>query len=148
MVLDVSNNLLTGNMPAFRDNVTLYTYGNPGIGKDNNTLPALPGIPPSQPGIPPINDDNGGKNYSTGRGKYLNARIVLGSVIGAVCGVFIVLLGVCMCIRKRKSYVSIQNQSLLEMQTSDEGDGSGIKPMASKWSVSSGSEFGYIFNSI
>lgn len=141
MVLDVSNNLLTGNMPAFRDNVTLYTYGNPGIGKDNNTLPALPGIPP-------INDDNGGKNYSTGRGKYLNARIVLGSVIGAVCGVFIVLSGVCMCIRKSKSYVSIQNQSLVEMQTSDEGDGSGIKPMASKWSVSSGSEFGYIFNSI
>ncbi|KAJ0096056.1 hypothetical protein Patl1_15621 [Pistacia atlantica] len=138
--LDVSNNQLHGKMPTFRNTVTVNTNGT-GIETDNNTVP-------SQPGLPPSNNGNGGKSLSVGRGKSLNLRIVVGSAIGAVCGMFIVIFGVCMCIRKQKSFGSILSQSTGEILASDDGDANEVKTTASKWSISAGSEFGYMFNSI
>ncbi|KAJ0094079.1 hypothetical protein Patl1_15616 [Pistacia atlantica] len=99
--LDVSNNHLSGKVPNFRTNVKVNTDGNPDIGGNNSLSP--PGKPTFSTPHSESPSGNGGGIGSTGkRGKNTNIRMIVGSVIGAVCGVFIVGLGVIVYTRKPK----------------------------------------------
>lgn len=99
--LDVSNNHLSGKVPNFRPNVKVDTDGNPDIvGHIGLSPPGKPtfSTPPSES---PSNN-GGGIGFTGKRGKNANIRTLVGSLIGAVCGVFIVGLGVIIYTRKPK----------------------------------------------
>ncbi|XP_031275090.1 LOW QUALITY PROTEIN: receptor-like kinase TMK3 [Pistacia vera] len=101
--LDVSNNCLSGKVPNFRTNVKVNTDGNPDIAKPGNNSLSPPGKPTFSTPPSESPSSNGGGIGSTGkRGKNTNIRMIVGSVIGAVCGVFIVGLGVIVYTRKPK----------------------------------------------
>ncbi|KAJ4710134.1 putative Receptor protein kinase [Melia azedarach] len=100
-LLDVSNNHIYGKVPKFKQNVLVKTDGNPDIGKDNSSF-IPPGPPGSSPGTPP-GGHGGGNDSSDGGNKNSSTGKIVGSVIAAVCGVFIAGLGVRLHIRNRKS---------------------------------------------
>ncbi|XP_058182775.1 receptor protein kinase TMK1-like [Rhododendron vialii] len=102
-VLDVSNNNLYGKIPLFRSNVLVKTDGNSDIGKDSGSPPAgTPGSPSgSSPDTP--STSGGGRNKSS-------SGVVVGSVIGGVCAVLAVGVGVfCVYRAKRKHAGRVQS---------------------------------------
>lgn len=106
--LDVSNNQLYGKIPPFKSNILVKTDGNVNIGKDNP--------PPSAPGTPsgntPSSPDGGGGGQTHGNGgKKSSTRVVVGSVIGGVCGAVVVvgLFVFCLYRNKRKRSGRVQS---------------------------------------
>ncbi|CAH1416728.1 unnamed protein product [Lactuca virosa] len=93
--IDVSNNHLSGQIPSFRENVKVKTEGNTNIGKDDPTVTA----------IPPSNGVLGSGGTS---GKTPGTLVVVGSVIGGVCVVFLAGL-LAFCVYKAKKNRSSSN---------------------------------------
>ncbi|KAK4378398.1 hypothetical protein RND71_000260 [Anisodus tanguticus] len=106
--LDVSNNQLYGKIPPFKSNVLVKTEGNVNIGKDNPPPPA-PGTPTgSTPSSP--NGDGGGRTHGNG-GKKSSTGVVVGSVIGGICGAVVAagLFVFCLYRTKRKRSGRVQS---------------------------------------
>ncbi|XP_022734003.1 receptor protein kinase TMK1-like [Durio zibethinus] len=131
--LDVSNNRLYGKIPSFRQNVIIITEGNPDIGKDRVPTPEgrSPGGSPSGGG--------GGSSPANGQ-KKSNTGTVVGSVIGAVGGLGLLVLGVCLYARKRKHTSRIQSPTTVVIHPHHSGDQDGVKITVAGSSVTSGSE--------
>ncbi|KAF2305687.1 hypothetical protein GH714_007565 [Hevea brasiliensis] len=104
-LLNVENNRLYGKVPTFRL-AEVITLGNPDIGKDNSSF-YPPGTPPGTPSTPgkdgggSVSDGSGGKTSSMGK--------IVGSVIGAVCGLCVVGLGVFSIVGNRNSTVRAES---------------------------------------
>ncbi|KAJ8530116.1 hypothetical protein K7X08_036951 [Anisodus acutangulus] len=106
--LDVSNNQLYGKIPPFKSNVLVKTEGNVNIGKDNPPPPA-PGTPSgSTPSSP--DGDGGGRTHGNG-GKKSSTGVVVGSVIGGICGAVVAagLFMFCLYRTKRKRSGRVQS---------------------------------------
>ncbi|CAN4107634.1 unnamed protein product [Withania somnifera] len=106
--LDVSNNQLYGKIPPFKSNIVVKTEGNVNIGKDNP--------PPSAPGTPsgssPSSPDGGGGGQARGNGgKKSSTGVVVGSVIGGVCGAAVVIWMFVFCLYRKKRKRSGRVQS-------------------------------------
>ncbi|XP_055815777.1 receptor protein kinase TMK1-like [Solanum dulcamara] len=106
--LDVSNNQLYGKIPPFKSNVLVKFDGNVNIGKDNP--------PPSAPGTPsgstPSSPDGGGGGQTHGKGgKKSSTGVVVGSVIGGVCGAVAVAGLFVFCLHRTKPQRSSRVQS-------------------------------------
>ncbi|KAK2635522.1 hypothetical protein Ddye_030314 [Dipteronia dyeriana] len=128
--IDMSNNRLHGKVPNFSKNVNVITNGNPDIGKDIISQPPPPGGP-SGP-------DSGGKKSSGSGNKNSNTGKVVGSVVGALCGVFIVGLGVCLYARKRRRTSRVQSPNTVVIHPRNEGDGNAVKITVTGSSVTGG----------
>ncbi|XP_044489625.1 receptor protein kinase TMK1-like [Mangifera indica] len=132
--IDVSNNRIYGQVPKFGQNVVVNTAGNPDIGKNSSS--SSPSGAPSggssgTPGTP-----SGGNSLSGSGNK--NTGIIVGSVIGAVCGAFIIGLGVCLYTRKRKRSNRVQSPHTVVIHPQNAGDGNGVKITVTNSSVNGG----------
>ncbi|MCD7462969.1 mitogen activated protein kinase [Datura stramonium] len=112
--LDVSNNQLYGKIPPFKSNVQVKTEGNVNIGKDNPSPSApAPGTPSgSTPSSPDGGGGGGGGGQTHGNGgKKSSTGVVVGSVIGGVCGAVVVagLFVFCLYRTKRKRSGRVQS---------------------------------------
>ncbi|XP_044493019.1 receptor protein kinase TMK1-like isoform X2 [Mangifera indica] len=132
--LDVSNNHIFGKVPKFRQNVVVNTDGNPDIGNDSSSF-APPGAPPGVPSGPP--DAPSEENSSSASGSKNTGKIV-GSVISAVCGVLIVVGGICLYTRKRKHSSRVQSPNTVVIHSQIAGDGNGMKITLTNSSVNGG----------
>ncbi|XP_065855179.1 receptor protein kinase TMK1-like [Euphorbia lathyris] len=121
-LLNVANNRLYGKVPSFT-NVEVITSGNIDIGKENSSLAppgATPGSTPSTPtGQGGTSDGSGNKNSSTVK--------IVGSVIGAVCGLCVVGLGVFYYNRKHKRYSKVQSPNMVVVHPRYSGDEDAVK---------------------
>nr|TKR83548.1 hypothetical protein D5086_0000263190 [Populus alba] len=121
-ILDVSNNRLYGNIPKFRNNVQVEYAGNPDIGK-NGSVYSPPGTPGTAPGSPSgtvgDSDGSGNKNLATGK--------IAGSVIGVVCGLCMVGLGVFLYNRKQKRSSKVQSPNMMIIHPRHSGDQDAVK---------------------
>lgn len=111
--IDVSNNQLHGKVPNFGKNVIVKTAGNPDIGKDIIS--------------PPPSSGGSGERFSGSGSKNSNTVKVVGSVVGAVCGAFIVGIGVCLYARKRRRSGRVQSPNTVVIHPRNEGDGNAVK---------------------
>ncbi|XP_022726507.1 receptor-like kinase TMK3 [Durio zibethinus] len=135
--LDVSNNRLYGKIPSFRQNVDIITVGNPDIGKDR--VPTPEGRSPGRsPGGSP--GGGGGGSFSGNGEKKSNTVTVVGSVIGAVGGLGLLVLGICLYARKGKRTSRVQSPTTLLIHPHDSGDQDGVKITIAGSSVTGGSE--------
>lgn len=134
-MLDVSNNHLFGKVPNFRQNVIVKTDGNPDIGKDSSSFTPKP--PPGSSPTPP-GGDSGGNGSSGGANKNSNTGKIVGSVVGVVCGAFIVGLGFCWYTRKRKRSGRVQSPNAVVIHPSNGGDGNAVKITVTESSVTGG----------
>ncbi|KAM3377100.1 receptor protein kinase TMK1 [Capsicum galapagoense] len=105
--LDVSNNQIYGKLPPFKSNVLVKTDGNVNFGK-HNPPPSAPGVPS---GSTPSSPDGGGGGQTHGDGKKPKTGVVVGSVIGGVCGAFVIagLFVFCLNRTKRKRSGRVQS---------------------------------------
>ncbi|KAH0733475.1 hypothetical protein KY290_003208 [Solanum tuberosum] len=105
MEFDVSNNQIYGKIPPFKSNVLVKYDGNVNIGKDNPPPVAPSGSTPSSP-------DGGGGGQTHGNGnKKSSTGVVVGSVIGGVCGVVAVAGLFVFCLYRTKHMRSGRVQS-------------------------------------
>ncbi|PSR91006.1 Receptor protein kinase [Actinidia chinensis var. chinensis] len=108
--LDVSNNRLYGKIPLFKSNVLVKTDGNPDIGKDSvSPLPNAPGTPSGGTSSTP-SSRNGTEPLGSNGGDKSSKGVVIGSVIGGVCAVLAVGVGV-FCVYRSKQKHSGRVQS-------------------------------------
>ncbi|GLT75300.1 hypothetical protein SLA2020_470340 [Shorea laevis] len=114
--LDVSNNNLYGKVPTFKQNVDVITAGNPNIGKDAPPPPASPGTPGS----------SGGGSPASSQKKSQTAKVV-GSVVGAICGLGLVGIGICMYARKEKRSSKVQSPNTVVIHPRHSGDQERVK---------------------
>ncbi|KAK3222121.1 hypothetical protein Dsin_009146 [Dipteronia sinensis] len=128
--IDMSNNRLYGKVPNFSKNVNVITDGNPDIGKDISIL--------SPPPWGPSGSDSGGKKSSGSGNKNSNTGKVVGSVVGALSGVFIVGIGVCLYARKRRHTSRVQSPNTVVIHPRNEGDGNAGKITVTGSSVTGG----------
>ncbi|XVF43451.1 hypothetical protein PTKIN_Ptkin02bG0041100 [Pterospermum kingtungense] len=127
--LDVSNNRLFGKIPSFKQNVAIITAGNPDIGKER--VPTPEGKSPS----------GGGAGSSGGNGeKKSNTGKVVGSVVGSVGGLSLLVLGVCLYARKGKRTSRVQSPTTVVIHPHHSGDQDGVKITVAGSSVAGGSE--------
>ncbi|XP_047330063.1 receptor protein kinase TMK1-like [Impatiens glandulifera] len=114
--LDVSNNQIHGKVPAFRTNVLVNVNGNTNIGKDSVSPPSGSGDSPS------------GNGTQTASKKSSNG-VIIGSVIGATCFVFLVAFGVFFAYKsKKKRYGRVQNPNGFVIHPRNSGsDGGDLK---------------------
>ncbi|CAK7326845.1 unnamed protein product [Dovyalis caffra] len=134
-LLDVSNNRLYGQIPKFRSNVEVQYGGNPDIGKNSSSYapPGTPGSTPSSPAGPGGgSDDSGNKNSATGK--------IMGSVIGVVCGLCVVGLGVFFYSRKRNRSSKVQSPNTMIIHPRHSGDQDAVKITVAGSSADSGVE--------
>ncbi|KAK8486203.1 hypothetical protein V6N11_069155 [Hibiscus sabdariffa] len=130
--LDVSNNQLYGKIPPFRPNVDLIASGNPNIGKESAPTPE---------GKSPGGSSGGGSgNLSRNGEKKSNTATVVGSVIGAVGGLGLVGLVVCLYARKVKRNSRVQRPTTLVIHPHHSGDQDGVKITVAGSSATGGSE--------
>ncbi|KAK8533423.1 hypothetical protein V6N13_026127 [Hibiscus sabdariffa] len=130
--LDVSNNQLYGKIPPFRPNVDLIASGNPNIGKESAPTPE---------GKSPGGSSGGGSgNLSRNGEKKSNTAMVVGSVIGAVGGLGLVGLVVCLYARKVKRNSRVQRPTTLVIHPHHSGDQDGVKITVAGSSATGGSE--------
>ncbi|KAF2316681.1 hypothetical protein GH714_042022 [Hevea brasiliensis] len=120
--LNVANNRLYGKVPSFSQ-TEVITSGNPDIGKDHSSFPPT-STPPGTPNTPGKDggggsDGSGGKNSSKGK--------IVGSVIGVVCGLCIIGLGVLFFRRKRKQYSRVQSPNMMVIHPGHSGDQDAVK---------------------
>ncbi|KAH8500540.1 hypothetical protein H0E87_015692 [Populus deltoides] len=134
-ILDVSNNRLYGNIPKFRNNVQVEYAGNPDIGKNGRAYPP-PGTPGTAPGSPSgtvgDSDGSGNKNLATGK--------IVGSVIGVVCGLCMVGLGVFFYNRKQKRSSKVQRPNMMIIHPRHSGDQDAVKITVAGSSANIGAE--------
>ncbi|KAK4842380.1 hypothetical protein QYF36_020588 [Acer negundo] len=129
--IDLSNNRLYGKVPNFSKNVNVITDGNPDIGKEDiSTLSPPPGGPSGSDSRGKKSSGSGNKNSNTGK--------VVGSVVGALCGVFIVGIGVCLYARKRRRTSRVQSPNTVVIHPRNEGDGNAVKITVTGSSVTGG----------
>ncbi|KAJ4831061.1 mitogen activated protein kinase Tmk3 [Turnera subulata] len=120
-VLDVSNNDLYGPIPNFNSSVNLKTDGNRDIGNNRSSGPS----PNSPPGSNPGPSGKGGGGSGSGGGSSSTGKVV-GSVIGAVCGLCVVGLGIFFYSRKRKRSGKVQSPNTIVIHPRHSGD-DGVK---------------------
>ncbi|KAG4164623.1 hypothetical protein ERO13_A13G028100v2 [Gossypium hirsutum] len=133
--LDVSNNRLYGKVPPFRQNVAVITAGNPDIGKEMASPPAgkSPGGSPAGGG--------GSSGSSSGNGeKKSNTGTVVGSAIGAVGGLSLLVLGILLYARKGKRTSKVQSPTTVVIHPHHSDDQDGVKITVAGSSVTGGSE--------
>ncbi|XWS34349.1 hypothetical protein CRYUN_Cryun21dG0032000 [Craigia yunnanensis] len=131
--LDVSNNKLYGKIPSFRQNVVIITDGNPDIGKDR--------VPTPESRSPGGSPGSGGAGSSSGNGqKKSNTGTVVGSVIGAVGGLGLLVLVICLYARKGKRTSRVQSPTTVVIHPHHSGDQDGVKITVAGSSVTGGSE--------
>lgn len=112
--LDVTYNHLYGKIPAFRSNVIVKTDGNIDIGKDSSSFIPPSGVPSHDTPLSP-----GGHNNITGSPRSGERKsstgVVVGSVVGGVCTIFIAgVLVFCLYRGKRKrSWVQSSNTMVI-----------------------------------
>ncbi|GJS38356.1 receptor protein kinase TMK1-like protein [Tanacetum coccineum] len=117
--IDVSNNLLYGQIPVFRENVIVKSEGNVDIGKDG---------PSGVTQAPPSHGPRGG-NRRTGSGSSGDG-VVVGWIIGSVCAVMLAgLLGFCVYkMKKDRGNNLVNNQSTVVVHPRNPGpDNDGVK---------------------
>ncbi|XP_049404421.1 receptor protein kinase TMK1-like isoform X2 [Solanum stenotomum] len=100
--LDVSNNQLYGKIPQFKSSVVVKTEGNVNIGKDKP--------PTSAPGNTSPDGGGGGQTHGNGN-KKSSTGVVVGSVIGGVCGAVAVAGLFVFCLYRSKRMRSGRVQS-------------------------------------
>ncbi|KAL6970046.1 mitogen activated protein kinase [Sarracenia purpurea var. burkii] len=107
--LDVSNNFLYGKIPSFKTNVIVKTDGNPDMGKESvNPSPGVPGTPSGD------SPSSNGTDASAGSSGNKSTGVIVGSVIGGICAVFAVGIGVfCIYRAKQKNSVRLQGPSAM-----------------------------------
>ncbi|KAL9401654.1 hypothetical protein Peur_005503 [Populus x canadensis] len=132
---DVSNNRLYGNIPKFRNNVQVEYAGNPDIGKNGSVYPP-PGTPGTAPGSPSgtVGDSDGSGNKNLASGK------IVGSVIGFVCGLCMVGLGVFFYNRKQKRSSKVQSPNMMIIHPRHSGDQDAVKITVAGSSANIGAE--------
>ncbi|KAL4318664.1 hypothetical protein GQ457_18G023880 [Hibiscus cannabinus] len=131
--LDVSNNQLYGKIPPFRPNVDLIASGNPNIGKESAPTPE---------GKSPGGSSGGGSgNLSRNGEKKSNTATVVGSMIGAVGGLCLIGLVVCLYVRNVKRNSRVQRPTTLVIHPHHSGDQDGVKITVAGSSATGGSEF-------
>ncbi|GMI75248.1 Transmembrane kinase 3 [Hibiscus trionum] len=128
--LDVSNNRLYGKIPPFRQNIHLVINGNPDIGKDPVPTPN---------GRSSGGSSGGGGSSGNGR-KKVNTGMVVGSVVGVVGGLSILVLAICLYTRKRKHRSRVQSPTTVVIHPHHSGDQDGVKVTVAGSSVTGGSE--------
>lgn len=84
--LDVRNNSLYGNIPFFNANVMVLTDGNPDIGKEKGSSSQSPS---GNSGSSPASGTSA-SNGNGGRKSSVLIGVIVGSVIGGVCVIFVV----------------------------------------------------------
>lgn len=124
--LDVSNNNIYGKAPTFKQNVNVVTAGNPNFGKDAPS----PSVTPSSPNTPSGSSPSGQKKSQT--------ATVVGSVVGAVCVLGLVGVGVCMYSRKRKHLSKVQSPNTVVIHPRHSGDQDAVKITVASSSVNGG----------
>ncbi|KAI3719869.1 hypothetical protein L6452_20774 [Arctium lappa] len=125
--IDVSNNQLYGKVPSFRETVKVKIGGNVNIGKDG------PSVTPVSPGSPGVSRGGGGRRSTTG--------VVVGSVIGGLCAVFLaglLVFYVYRAKRKRSGGPPYQNTMVIHPRHSG-SDGDGVKITIAGSSANGGS---------
>ncbi|KAE8710125.1 putative receptor protein kinase TMK1 [Hibiscus syriacus] len=132
--LDVSNNRLYGKIPTFRQ-TTVLTDGNRDIGKERAPTPEG-----RSPGQSSGGGSGGGGSLSGNGEKRSNTGMVVGSVIGAVGGLGLVGLGVCLYARKGKRNCRVQSPTTVVIHPHHSGDQDGVKITVAGSSVTGGSE--------
>ncbi|KAJ6926386.1 hypothetical protein NC651_010721 [Populus alba x Populus x berolinensis] len=106
--LDVSNNQLYGKLPAFTNNVIVNTNGNPHIGKDVNSSTS-PGSPSASPSAN-TGSGSGGSSGKSGRKSSAFIGVIVFSVVGGVCLLFLIGLVVfCLYKKKQKRFSRVQS---------------------------------------
>ncbi|GLJ11949.1 hypothetical protein SUGI_0180800 [Cryptomeria japonica] len=109
--LDLSNNNLTGNVPKFRDGVVVIMNGNPQLGTNSGSGGAdapsarTPSTPSGSPGASNKTSEGGGGSGGVEKRKGSSSMgTVVGSVVGGLVGLGIIVGGLGLCLhRKRKS---------------------------------------------
>ncbi|KAE8716673.1 putative receptor protein kinase TMK1 [Hibiscus syriacus] len=128
--LDVSNNRFYGKIPPFRHNIHLVIDGNPDIGKDPVPTPN---------GRSSGGSSSGGGSSGNGQ-KKPNTGVVVGSVVGAVGGLSLLVLGICLYTRKRKHRSRVQSPTTVVIHPHHSGDQDGVKVTVAGSSVAGGNE--------
>jgi hypothetical protein len=109
--------------------------GNPDIGKNGSVYPppATPGTAPGSPsGTVGDSDGSGNKNLATGK--------IVGSVIGFVCGLCMVGLGVFFYNRKQKRSSKVQSPNMMIIHPRHSGDQDAVKITVAGSSANIGAE--------
>ncbi|KAK8605296.1 hypothetical protein V6N13_102080 [Hibiscus sabdariffa] len=128
--LDVSNNRLYGKIPPFRQNIHLVIGGNPDIGKD----------PVPTPNGRSSGGSSGGGGSSGNGQKKFDTGMVVGLVVGAVGGLSLLVLAICLYTRKRKRGSRVQSPTTVVIHPHHSGDQDGVKVTVAGPSVIGGSE--------
>ncbi|KAL4364188.1 hypothetical protein GQ457_04G010200 [Hibiscus cannabinus] len=128
--LDVSNNRLYGKIPPFRQNIHLVIGGNPDIGKDPVPTPN---------GRSSGGSSRGGGSSGNGQKKF-DTGMVVGLVVGAVGGLSLLVLAICLYTRKRKRVSRVQSPITVVIHPHHSGDQDGVKVTVAGPSVNGGSE--------
>nr|TKR84305.1 putative receptor protein kinase TMK1 [Populus alba] len=106
--LDVSNNQLYGKLPAFTNNVIVNTNGNPHIGKEVNSSTS-PGSPSASPSAN-TGSGSGGSSGKSGKKSSALIGVIVFSVVGGVCLLFLIGLVVfCLYKKKEKRFSRVQS---------------------------------------
>ncbi|KDP38160.1 hypothetical protein JCGZ_04803 [Jatropha curcas] len=120
-LLNVANNKLFGKVPKFKS-TQLITDGNPDIGKENSSLTPPPGSTPgSTSGTPPGSDSDGNGTKNSGTVK------IVGSVVGVVCGLCVVGLGIFFYSRKQKRFSKVQSPNMMVIHPRHSSDQDAVK---------------------
>ncbi|CAK9171645.1 unnamed protein product [Ilex paraguariensis] len=138
--LDVSNNHLFGKVPAFKKNIIVKTNGNPDIGKDKNNATSK-GIPSQGASGPSSAGSENKGGLEMGRRKSRNRTgIVVFSIIGGFCVVFLLgLAAFCIYRSKQKRFSRVQSPNVMVIHPPHSGsDNESVKITVAGSSVSVG----------
>ncbi|XP_031491885.1 receptor protein kinase TMK1-like [Nymphaea colorata] len=109
--LDVSNNSLSGKIPAFSKNVLLEISGNPMLGKEASPGSSPPASVSGTPEAPTTISSRGSEGVQKdGKRSTMSSGVVVGSVVGGVCGVCLIgLMGFFVYEKKTKGFKRVQS---------------------------------------
>ncbi|OAY29338.1 receptor protein kinase TMK1 [Manihot esculenta] len=130
-LLNVANNRLYGKVPSFRQ-AQVITDGNTDIGWDSSSF--------SHPGEPKTPGKDGGRSDSGIGAKNSSRGKIVGSVIGAVCGLCIIGLGVFFIRSKQKKCSKVQSPNMMVVHPRHSGDQDAVKVTVAESGASGRSE--------
>ncbi|GLU02685.1 hypothetical protein SLE2022_199260 [Rubroshorea leprosula] len=119
--LDVSDNNLYGKVPTFKQNLDVITAGNPNIGKNAPPPPASPGTP----------DSTGGGSPASSQKKSQTAKVA-GSLVGAICGLGAVGMGIFLYATKQKHSSTVQSPNTAVIHRYHSGDQEVVKVISTQ----------------